>query len=387
MLTEYYSGAGVMTQTILTLSRWLAPKLYLQLCSRSHPELDSRTAFCPVWRFLWLKASVRQRGARAEFFAQWRNALAKSYAGIGFGQANVVHGFVRNVPPELCALARQRGLAVSADQMIAPAAVERQEDQRQHARWPGWEPGGPRTDYGDFESAERATWAELHLITCASLYVRDGLIEQGIAAERIAVAPYPIDVEEFTHFDRSDRKGPVTVGFVGSVNLRKGAPYFLEVARRLASPGVRFVMLGPVKIAQARVEANRDVAEIVGAVPLAEVSDWLRRFDMIYFPTTCEGSAGALMEAMATGLPVVTSPNSGTVARDAQEGFIVDYDDTEAAADRIQRLIDDPSLRLTMGRAARERVGQFDIDHYGRRLRELFEVRLASATTGNSIAL
>ena len=217
--------------------------------------------------------------------------------------------------------------------------------------------------------------------------MRDGLIEQGIAAERIAVAPYPIDVEEFTHFDRSDRKGPVTVGFVGSVNLRKGAPYFLEVARRLASPGVRFVMLGPVKIAQARVEANRDVAEIVGAVPLAEVSDWLRRFDMIYFPTTCEGSAGALMEAMATGLPVVTSPNSGTVARDAQEGFIVDYDDTEAAADRIQRLIDDPSLRLTMGRAARERVGQFDIDHYGRRLRELFEVRLASATTGNSIAL
>jgi len=78
-------------------------------------------------------------------------------------------------------------------------------------------------------------------------------------------------------------------------------------------------MVGPVHLRADVVARYRDVVQVVGPVPRAEVAGWLNRFDMLLFPTTCEGSAGSLMEAMAGGLPVVTSPNSGTVARDGVE--------------------------------------------------------------------
>src|SRR5262249_14490715 len=145
-----------------------------------------------------------------------------------------------------------------------------------------------------------------------------------------------------------------TIGFVGTVGLRKGTPYFAEVARRFPRDKVRFVMIGPCTLTTYGLEQIRPAVEVHHA-PRLDVPKWLAAFDLIYFPTTCEGSAYALMEAMASGLPIVTSPNSGTVARHGIEGFLCAYDDLDAATAHIDRLISNDSLRLEMGSAAAER--------------------------------
>jgi len=377
VLTEYYYTNRPLSRALIGLLRLLGPGLARQLTARRHPEIDPKKTRDQPLRFLYLKQFVKQTGSKAQLWDRWRDTLYKGYARHGFGDANVLHGFVRNIAPDLASLARRRGLLASADQIIAPAAVEHAEDQLQHQRWPDYEPGGPRTDYGDIEALEQRTWQNLDLLTCASDYVRQGLIAQGLGPENVHVLPYPVDVDQFDFFDRANRPAPITVGFVGAVGLRKGAPYFIEVAKRLASPNLRFVMLGPLKLSTTAVQDARHAVELPGPVPLAEVPDWLRRFDMIYFPTTCEGSAGALVEAMATGLPVVTSPNSGAVARDRREGFICPYDDLETAARRIEQLASDHELRLDIGRAARQRIAEFNLDSYGARLRNLFQQALA----------
>jgi glycosyltransferase involved in cell wall biosynthesis len=74
------------------------------------------------------------------------------------------------------------------------------------------------------------------------------------------------------------------------------------------------------------------------------------------------------MEAMAAGIPVVTTRNSGSLVRDGVEGFIRDYDDIEGFVDVLQKLNDDRELLLTMGRAARQRILGYDLERYQKSL-------------------
>jgi glycosyltransferase involved in cell wall biosynthesis len=78
-------------------------------------------------------------------------------------------------------------------------------------------------------------------------------------------------------------------------------------------------------------------------------------------------------EAMAAGLPVVTTLNAGSVARDGEDGIIVPIRDTDALCERLERLRGDDVLRMRMGRAARARVSQFTWQIYGARLVEAYQ--------------
>ena len=152
------------------------------------------------------------------------------------------------------------------------------------------------------------------------------------------------------------------------MNLRKGTPYFLEVAKRLTSQKLRFVMVGPSALQEAAPRSLSKTVQLTGRVNRAQVIKWLERFDILFFPSTCEGSAGAVMEAMAAGLPVVTSPNSGSLVRDGVDGFVRPYDDVEGYCHCIQKLADDSSLRLHAGVEARRSAEAVTLENYGARL-------------------
>jgi glycosyltransferase involved in cell wall biosynthesis len=280
-------------------------------------------------------------------------------------------GFVRENHPSLFEGAKARGMYVVGDQMIAPAAVEHEELSEQFRRWPGWQKAESIGYLPKVADLERQTWETLDHVTCASDYVKQGLLRAGVSDEKVSVLPYPLDTSHYPFVDRSQSRAagdPVTVGFVGHVNLRKGVPYFVEVAKRLKGRGIRFVMVGGVHLEPAVVEANRAFVDFVGPVPRAEVANWLSRFDLLLFPSTCEGSAAAVVEAMASGLPIVCSPNSGSIVRHGTEGYVLPYDQIDAMAEAVDRLASNPSLRLEMGRAASARAGAFTIDWYSREL-------------------
>jgi len=74
------------------------------------------------------------------------------------------------------------------------------------------------------------------------------------------------------------------------------------------------------------------------------------------------------LEAMASGLPVITTPQCGSVIRDGIEGFLVPIRDAEALADRIEQLLADRALRNSMAAAARQRAQEYSWARYGERL-------------------
>jgi glycosyltransferase involved in cell wall biosynthesis len=197
--------------------------------------------------------------------------------------------------------------------------------------------------------------------------VRVGLTSLGVAPNRITVNPYPVAAPEFQFVDRSQRDGPPVVGFIGQVGLRKGAPYFLEIARQLTGRA-RFVMVGPIAVSEKQRPAFSETIELPGPVPRSQVRPWLERFDIFLFPSTCEGSPSSVSEAMLTGLPVVTSPNSGTLVRHGVDGFVHAYDEIPKLTESVGRLIEDRELRAQMGRQSRSQALEHDLTAFAARL-------------------
>jgi len=111
----------------------------------------------------------------------------------------------------------------------------------------------------------------------------------------------------------------------------------------------------------------------------ADVADILRASDAFVLSSRWEGNPMSVMEAMAAGLPVVSTAVGGVpeLVRDGETGLLVPSEDTGALAQAIQALVDNPARRQAMGVAARQHaVASFDIRHTVRGYEQLYEALL-----------
>jgi glycosyltransferase involved in cell wall biosynthesis len=380
MYTDWFVRPNSSAQIAARILGQLWPDVGKRLAGRSCPGLDARRVATSEWLAMrawltWIGSSEPADKKAARLSAR----LGSWVAGQGWRDANCLIGFVRNIDPRLCELAKAARMVTLVDQMIAPAEVEYLALQRQAERWPDWVPAGQLRRPSEMMTVERRTWSAATQITCPSEYVRDGLIAQGISPQSVSVLPYPLDADAWECADRSGRTGPVTVGFVGAVGLRKGAPAVVEIAGRFDPFQVQFEMVGPLAVPPQILAGARERVTLSGSVPRSAVRERLNTFDVFFLPSTCEGSAGAVIEAMASGLPVVTTPSSGTPVRDGVEGFVRDCDDLDGLATCVERLVADPQLRWRMGVAARKRAEEFGIESYGHSLQVLLQRLLDAA--------
>jgi len=352
VLTDWYAAPGSIVRFLARAVGLVKPGVGRRMAERYAPGLDGVAMHSAPMRALAARLG-RRRFASAEAYYEW---LADGFADWALGggrldQLDVLVGFIRNLHPRLIEGAAARGIRVVGDQIIAPAQVEAAEAAAEATRWPGWEAPSAGHDYQLVARLEQRSWEALAHITCGSEYVRANLMGRGVTAEKITVVPYP-DAPTPEPPRRPARPGPVVVGFVGAVSLRKGAPYFFAVAKRFDPRKVRFVMVGPIHLDRAVAAREQGPVELVGPVPRSAIRDWMARFDLFLFPSTCEGSAGAVIEALGAGLPVVTSPSSGTTVRDGRDGFIEDAREVDRLTARVQELAADENLRVQMSESA-----------------------------------
>ena len=120
-------------------------------------------------------------------------------------------------------------------------------------------------------------------------------------------------------------------------------------------------------------------------MPHHEVHTYFQKSDVFVYPSLYEGSALAIYEALASGLPVITTPNSGSVVRDGVEGFIVPIRDVDTLKEKILLLYENKELREEMGQNARKRAEEFTWTAYRQRLgtllRQILHLPTAEAAT------
>jgi glycosyltransferase involved in cell wall biosynthesis len=126
---------------------------------------------------------------------------------------------------------------------------------------------------------------------------------------------------------------------------------------------------------------------LLGVAPRSEVQQQMAMADLLILPSLCEGSATVCYEALAAGLPVITTENAGSVVRHGVDGFIVPIRNVDAIVECVEKLAKDRALREWMSANARERAAEYTADAFGRRLLEALHSRShslasCSANTG-----
>jgi glycosyltransferase involved in cell wall biosynthesis len=268
---------------------------------------------------------------------------------------------------ELLRFARRQGLRTVVEQTMAPHAVERRLLQEQRQRFPGWEGALPPDSCDEFCEREQAEWELADFVLCGSPFVREAMASAG-AATSCVVVPYGVD-EHFAVPDRPPRDGPLRVLTVGAVGLRKGSPDVLATASQLKGIAT-FRMVGPAHVSPAVERDLQARVDLRGVVPRAEVVGHYAWADVFLLPSVCEGSATATYEALACGLPVVCTPNTGSVVRDGVDGFLVPVGAPAAIAEHLGRLAADRTLLRRLADNARQRAADFTLARYRHRLLE-----------------
>ncbi len=196
---------------------------------------------------------------------------------------------------------------------------------------------------------------------------------EGVPADKLVVLRCGIRPEEYEcdGMPSSSPDRPFTVVCVASFNPVKGHQYLIEACNQLQGRGREFVCQlvgdGPLRDRIERQIEESGLGErmiLRGMLSQDEVKATLRKSDVFVLPSVLtsrgdrEGLPVALMEAMATGLPVVTSDISGIpeLVDDESTGLLVPCRDPESIAGALARLEDDAQLRRRLGENAREKV-------------------------------
>ena len=274
---------------------------------------------------------------------------------------------------ELLRAAQARGWTAIMEQTIAPAEVEARllrEEYEAHPTWAASPEDNHRLE--QYADRERREWRHADVILCGSKFVKQGIEECGGPGERCVVVPYGVEmgnmaVEEDSPV-RSQPHTPIRVLTVGTVGLRKGSPYVLEAARRLGSEA-RVRLVGSVDVQPPAQQNLAEATELTGRVPRSTVRDHYQWADLFLLPSICEGSATVCYEALANGLPVICTPNTGAIVRDGVEGFVVPIRSAEAIVEAVRHFVNTPETYRTMSERAQRRAKEKgSLDAYAKRL-------------------
>ena len=224
-----------------------------------------------------------------------------------------------------------------------------------------------------FRAIERGMAHVTDELVAVSPRVRSELLEMGIGrSDRFSVVPLGFDLERFTtgaRFTGELRRelglGPDTllVGIVARLAPIKAHEVFFEAARRIhdASPGVHFVVVGDG-------ERRAALESLVTDYRLEEVTHFLgwradldrihADLDVVALTSRNEGSPVALIEAMASACPVVSTAVGGVpdVVAHGRTGWLVEPGDAAALAVTIRTILEQPASARAVAEAGRQSV-------------------------------
>lgn len=178
----------------------------------------------------------------------------------------------------------------------------------------------------------------------------------GTPLDRFTVVPGAVDTDRFTPAAARE-PGPIRLLYHGRVDRRKGVLDFLDALALLPDSGWTATVsgIGPdLEPARERAAALGLRPTFSGYADYAQVPDLYRQHDLFVSPTYAEGFSNTILEAMASGLPVLAGRSVGVVdcLRDGENGLLVEPGDVPAQAAALRRLIGDATLRERLAAAA-----------------------------------
>ncbi|MCF8274252.1 MAG: glycosyltransferase [Flavobacteriaceae bacterium] len=215
-----------------------------------------------------------------------------------------------------------------------------------------------------------------------SEYVKKTFVKQGFNSNIISVIPLGIRYDFLGLKKDYKTEAKIKLLYTGSVRKWKGVHLIIEAAKELFSQNILFEihLIGSIsnEIEIPEYLVKNKILIFHGHVPQDELKLHLINADMYVFPSYCEGAAQSLKEAMAAGLPVIATEQSGAPINHDENGLIIKDDSSKALTEAILILADDKNLREKLGHNAAKTISENHTwEKYGKDVAKLYATILA----------
>lgn len=227
---------------------------------------------------------------------------------------------------------------------------------------------------------ELAEYQEADFICIPSLYVKRTFLEQGFAEPKLLHNPYGVNLVNFYPIPKEDQVFRVI--HCGNLSIRKGVHYLLQAFAELKLPKAELWLIGSItdEIVPFLKKYSSPAIIPQGPFPESELHRYYSQGSVFCLASLEEGLAVVQAQAMACGLPVIITPNTGgeDIVRQGLDGFIVPIREVEVLKEKILYFYENEEARRTMGTSALNRVKQgFTWKDYGERMIKHYQEILA----------
>jgi glycosyltransferase involved in cell wall biosynthesis len=316
----------------------------------------------------WAALALSKSGIDPETVWHWRNRIFQDLIPESeIEAADVVVGFDTG-SWILAQRAKRLGKKFILDQSIGHPAARIPEMAKMGRAEETWgEPYQPRP--GRLANWEKVEHELADRIVVGSQFTRNTLIGQGVPAEKIRILPYGVGKEFVAAGERRARdgkEGKIRFLFLGQLTQRKGIQFLLEAWKDLPSGKAELVLMGGGQRWGWKKQAGAGVT-FVGQASRSRVLEEMGRANVLVLPSLFEGFGLVILEAMAAGLPVITTQNTGgpDVIGEGKEGFVVPAGNSGALREKMEWFIKNPEKAIKMGKAARQKAKEFTWERYG----------------------
>ncbi|RFC46695.1 MAG: Glycosyltransferase involved in cell wall bisynthesis [Verrucomicrobia bacterium] len=344
---------------------------------------DAKVVSLPVSAGL-TKVAWKVGGEAFAMRQQFRiNDLFAHHAARHLGNPDLVHAWSAAAEPALEA-ARARGIPTvlerSSSHMLEQCRILREEYASLGLRWEETPRLTVERELREYQLADR--------IFVPSRFVHQTFLEAGFPPERLFLNGFGVDVSRFSPGTKTD--DVFRVIFAGSLSVRKGIHHLVAAFRRAAIPNSELLLVGGATAETAQLVGPLDARICrIGHVPQNELPAWYQKSSVFVMPSIEEGQAMVQAQALACGLPLICTANTGgedflaldgegrEVApglREFAAGLVVPADDSVHLAAALQRLAANPDRLAAMSRAAAalarrdlswRRYAAANLQHYG----------------------
>lgn len=341
-----------------------------------HELPDEFVRSFPIRSLIWkwkIRRLMRNNGVY-DAYAVTDRAFASVVARAKLPEHDVFFGY-SYASLEILEAEKRRGIFTILDQ-IDPGPAEFRLVANEMERYP--EVAGPPSEFPvAYFDRNRREWELADVIVVNSEWSRELLTQQGADPRKIEILPLayepPPESDRLPSDLRPRPSAPLRVLWLGQVNVRKGIHYLVDVARLVLNEPVQFDIVGPLNVSAEWARSAPPNVTFHGPVSRDRAEKWYRRADIFVLPTLSDGFAITQLEAMAYGLPVITTPNCGRVVENGKTGFIVPPRDTQALVNAIRHFVGNRDLLSRMSQVCCGVSQAYSVASYGSQLVDILQ--------------
>lgn len=208
-----------------------------------------------------------------------------------------------------------------------------------------------------------------------SQFVKNSLLTIGVKDKQIKIVPYGVNVDQFVPKANKNYGGRLKLLYVGSVSYRKGLHRLLKIIKE--NVDVDLYIAGVYSATSELFVKYKDSKNIyfLGFVTRDKLNELYNGCHVFVLPSLCEGMAMVGLEAMAAGLPIICSKNTGVndAVVDGINGYVYDYNNEAALLQYINIFKEDRNCIIRMATEARTTALQYSWEHYHKRVAKAIE--------------